>query len=203
MMTITEFCDRHHACADGRRWARASCKTMQEAWDKARPEWLIWIATRLGVLDGRTLRRFAVWSARRVQHLISDQRSVACLDVAERHADGLATDEELAAAREGALAAAGTTGGAAAAWDAAWAAAWAATRDAVGDAWDAGGDAWDAGGDAWIAAWDAARAAAGEAEAAAAGAATQAAAGAAAWATERAAQAAWLRANATPNWEAA
>ena len=43
-------------------------------------------------------RLFAVWCARQVQHLMADQRSIAALDVAERHARGDATDAELAAA---------------------------------------------------------------------------------------------------------
>lgn len=73
--------------------------------------------------------RFAVWSARQVRHLITDQRSIASLDVAERHANGDATDQELAAA--------GAAAGAAA-----WAAAGAAARDA---AWDAARDAQSAG----------------------------------------------------------
>ena len=98
----------------------------------------------LCAVDGhrREMRLFAVDCARSVQHLMTDPRSVAALDVAERHADGHATDDELAAARDAAWDAARD-----AAWDAAWAAAWDAARDA----------AWDA---AWAAAWDAARAAA-------------------------------------------
>jgi hypothetical protein len=88
-----------------------------------------------------------VWCARQVQHLMTDQRSLAALDVAERHANGEATDEELAAARAAACDAARD-----AAWAAARDAAWAAARDA---AWDAARDAaWDA---AWAAARDAAR----------------------------------------------
>ena len=105
--------------------------------------------------EWKTWRLFAVWCGRQVQHLMMDQRSVTALDVAGRHANGAATDEELAAARAAAWdaawaaawAAAGAAAGAAAraaAWDAAWAAARAAARDA---AWAA---AWDA---AWAAAW--------------------------------------------------
>ena len=81
----------------------------------------------------RSERLFAVWCARQVQHLMTDQRSINALEVAEKHANGLATDEELAAA-----------------WDAAWDAARAA---ALAAAWDA---AWDA---ARAADWAAARAA--------------------------------------------
>lgn len=62
-------------------------------------------------------RLMAVRFARQVEHLMTDQRSKDALDVAERHANGQATDEELAAAE-------------AAAWSA-WAAAWAAVRSAV------------------------------------------------------------------------
>ncbi len=94
----------------------------------------------------REWRLFAVWCARRVQHLMIDTRSVAALDVAERFARGEATVEELAAARDAARDAA---------WDAARGAAWGAARDA----------AWGA---AWAAAWDAARGAARDAARAAA-----------------------------------
>jgi hypothetical protein len=88
----------------------------------------------------REWRLFAVWCARKVRHLMTDLRSLAALDVAERHANGLATDVELAAA-----------------WAAARAAAWAAAGDAAGDAARAA---------ARKAAQDAARAAKAEAEAA-------------------------------------
>jgi hypothetical protein len=63
-------------------------------------------------------RLFAVWCARQVQHLMKDARSLAASDVAERHANGKATDKELAAAGDAARAAART-------------AAWAAARDAT------------------------------------------------------------------------
>ena len=97
----------------------------------------------------REWRLFAVWCARKVQHLLTDQRSIDALEVSEHFANGTATASELAAAGDAAWDAAG-----AAARDAAGAAArdaaWDAARDAAGDA------ARDA---AWDAAWDAARAA--------------------------------------------
>ena len=132
-------------------------------------------------------RLYAVWCAREVQHLMTDERSVKALDVAERHAHGQATDEELAAARDAARAAARDVARDASrdvARDAAWAAArdiardasraaardaaWDASRDVARDAaraaawaaaWDAARDApWDAARDAaWDAAWDASR----------------------------------------------
>ena len=93
----------------------------------------------------REIRLYAVWCARQVQHLMTDPRSIAALDVAERYANNLATEHDLDAARA-----------------AAWAAAWAAARDAAraaawAAAWDAAGDA--AGDAAWAAARDAAWAA--------------------------------------------
>ena len=132
-------------------------------------------------------RLYAVWCARQVQHLMTDARSVAALDVAERHAHGTASDQELAAARAAAWAAARDAAWAAV-WDAARAAAWAAARDAAGDA--ARAAAWAAARDA---ARDAARAAARDAAGDAAGDAAWAAARAAAWAAARDAQAAHLR----------
>lgn len=102
---IKEFCDKHAACGDGRAWAPTHCKDMAEVWQTARPNWLVWVATRKGVLTENELRRFAVWSARQVQHLMNDERSIHALDVAERYANGDATDEELAAAYAAARAA--------------------------------------------------------------------------------------------------
>jgi hypothetical protein len=77
----------------------------------------------------REIQRFAVWCARRVRHLMTDPRSVAALDVAERHARGEASDEELKAARG--LAAAAWAAEAEAASASAAAAAWAAEAEAA------------------------------------------------------------------------
>jgi len=123
MMTIAEFCDKHNACSKGREWALCECKTMDDVWRTAKPEWLLWVATRQGVLDDVTLRMFAVECARSVQHMMTDERSIAAIDVAERYALGEATDAELSDA--------GAAAGAAsdAAWAAARAAAWAAEKE--------------------------------------------------------------------------
>ncbi len=74
-------------------------------------------------LTGAQLRLFAVRCARRVQHLMADPRSIAALNVAERHAKGEATDDELVTAWAAAVAAVAAD----AAWDAA---AWAVEREA-------------------------------------------------------------------------
>ena len=121
--------------------------------------------TRAAPEHNKIWRLFAVWCARQVQHLMTDPRSLATLDIAERHAHGLATDEELAAAEH-----------------AAWAAAWAAARDAAVAAARAAARAaaWAAAEDAaWAAAMavaSAARAVAGDAARAAAMAVARAAA---------------------------
>ena len=44
-------------------------------------------------------RKCAVWCTRQVQHLMTDQRSIDALDVAWRHSDDAATDDELDAAK--------------------------------------------------------------------------------------------------------
>lgn len=71
----------------------------------------------------RLARLLAVAFAREVQHLMTDPRSLAALDTAERYAHGRATDAELGAA-----------------WGAAWSAAEDAARPTGADhARDAGG----------------------------------------------------------------
>ena len=102
----------------------------------------------LRAVDGheREMRLFAVDCARSVQHLMTDKRSLDALDVAERFANDLATQTELAAADAARVAAwaaadAATTAAWAAAWDVGWAAArvaaWAAAAAAGDAAWDA------------------------------------------------------------------
>jgi len=83
----------------------------------------------LQCLTDAQLRLYAVRCVRRVQRLMTDPRSVAALDVAERHAKGEATDKELSTA-----------------WAAAWAAAEAAAEDAADAAAEAAADAAWAGG---------------------------------------------------------
>jgi hypothetical protein len=91
----------------------------------------------------REWRLFLVWCVRQVQHLLTDPRSLAALDVAERHANGMATDEELRAAWAAAEDAAGD------ALAVARAAAWAALAAALAAAGTGAGAAWDV---AWVAA---------------------------------------------------
>lgn len=66
----------------------------------------LWVVCRESVIDKKTLRLFAVWCARQVEHLMTDERSKDALNLAERFAHGEATDEELSAARSSSFAAA-------------------------------------------------------------------------------------------------
>jgi hypothetical protein len=91
--------------------------------------------------QSKTWRLFAVWCARQVQHLMTDERSVHAINVAERHANGLATDDELDAAYAAARDARDAS-------DAAARAASYATSDAAWAAWIAARAAWNAARDA-------------------------------------------------------
>ena len=112
-LTPAEFCAATDACKEGHNWAITQ-PTMADVWDNCpRGDWLLWLAQRVNAADGRTLRLFAVWCARSTPlgdgrvtgDLLTDPRLLAALDVAERHANGQATAEELATARANARAA--------------------------------------------------------------------------------------------------
>ena len=107
----------------------------------------LWVVLRKEFLSDRSLRLFAVWCARQALAIPGNENEVCSntCDVAERYANGNATDEELAAAWTAAVDAAGAAARAAA-WAAAWTAAVDAARAAAVDA--ARAAAWDA---AWTA----------------------------------------------------
>ena len=183
-LSIEQFCDKFKACREGREWALLNCKDMEEVWQTAKYEWLIWIATREGVLTDKELQMFVVFCARQVQHLMDDQRSIKAIDVTERYINGFATNEELTAARAAARSA---VRDADAAGYAAWAAARSAVRNADAVAYAARDAAWIAAAAAWDADWAVFK----DADAA----------GYAAWAADagiKERQAAWLRENCKP-----
>lgn len=98
----------------------------------------IW-ATRCVPCHERDLRLFAVWMARQIQHLMPDARSLAALNIAERFANGLATESELTDARCDAWVAQGDIDRAGIGWEIS-AAANAAGRVAIRVACDAARD---------------------------------------------------------------
>ena len=172
MKTTLNKIREHHPCANG--WTKLLTRLGKTQADDE-PLEILTILESNGLDDAlwclravtghdRDIRLYTVWCARQVQHLMTDARSISALDVAERHAKGLATDDELAAAR-------------AAAWQAACAAdapARDAAEDAAGAAAGAAADAAWAAVDALRAAWAAARAAAWQAARAAGDAAREA-----------------------------
>ena len=129
-----------NACEPAIEWANG--KDLETAWNTCeRGDWMIWLLTESqNEVTDKQLRLIAVECCRSIQHLMTDERSINAVDVAERYANGEATDEELKEAKE-------------AASEAAWAAAWEAREAAWEAAWAA---AWEA---AWAAAWEAAAAA--------------------------------------------
>lgn len=113
--------------------------TTTQAWEASpEPDMALWALEKLGYDDKRVLRLFACWSARQVWHLLNDDRSKTAVEVAERYANGEATENEK---------------------DEALDAAWAAARDNDDD-WAAQAAAWTAHDDAFFAACGAAGSAA-------------------------------------------
>ena len=82
----------------------------------------------------RELRLFAVRCVRQVQHLLTDKRSLDALDVAERYANGDATEKEMDAAQSAAWAARYARE---AAYDAVWSAAGGARAATSAAVWSA------------------------------------------------------------------
>lgn len=140
--TARDWLRKNKACDEGYRWASRECATLSEVWETARPEWLVWVATRPGVLGDRTLWEFSCWCAEQAlpqwyAAYPDDHRPRAAIEARRGWLAGIVTDSELSAARSAAESAGSA---AAAAWSAAEsarsaaAAAWSAARSA---AWSA------------------------------------------------------------------
>ncbi len=96
-LSIYDFMDEHNACEPGRRWVAemgfTTCHETFEALCNGKSGengygWALWFATRPGVLNQHELVGFAAWCARRVAYLLTDERSVKALELAERFAAG-------------------------------------------------------------------------------------------------------------------
>ena len=110
-LTPAEFCAQTGACNDGRVFA-ARRSTMAQVWEECpRVDWLVWILNTIDApQDEKACRLYMVWCARNTplsdgrttSALLTDPRSIAALEVAERFAAGAATADELSAARSAA-----------------------------------------------------------------------------------------------------
>ena len=143
------------ACLDAREWTK-QVANLREAWAKCqRSDWMVWALRTIGFKDDRKFRLYACGCARNTPlsdgralwDLLTDQRSRTAIEVAERFAEGKATDEERQEARSAADAVADAAY-AYAARDAAYAYAYAADAayDAADDAGYAAAYAVDAAG---------------------------------------------------------
>ena len=103
MYTTLNKIRKHNPCAEG--WKKLLAHLSKSSGDDDKLPLLtileyngfddaLWA---LRAVDGydHEIRLFAVWCARQVQHLMTDPRSLAALDVAERFANGTATKDEL------------------------------------------------------------------------------------------------------------
>lgn len=110
-MTFIEQLKQHDACEDALEWV--GDKSLPEAWATCQNgDWMLWLLWNFNTnVTDKHMRLMAVRFAREVQHMMIDKRSIQALEVAERYANGEATDCELrvaarAAARVAARAAA-------------------------------------------------------------------------------------------------
>ncbi len=76
--------------------------TEAEWLDCTDPDKMLWFPLLRNKISDRKLRLFACACCRRIGNLLTDDRSQAAIEVAELYADGLATLEDLCAARENA-----------------------------------------------------------------------------------------------------
>lgn len=97
-MTLEEFCQKHAICDEGSQWALSECTSCLDAWDKLNPEWLLYVATRHGVLSENDVRKIAWWCALQVVDLTQDQRSEDAVATVQLYVDGYATLEDVSEA---------------------------------------------------------------------------------------------------------
>ena len=102
-----------HACGEAVAYAKQH-PDMESAWlNCQRPDWMLWLLDKAGYKDDTQMRLYACWCARHTPlgdgrttwDLLTDPRSRAVIEVAERFALGQATKDELTAAYAAARAA--------------------------------------------------------------------------------------------------
>lgn len=158
------------ACSEAVEWVETQ-PDLETAWNNCkRSDWMLWLDMKLNLFNDRDrrlmtcafVRRTPLGDGRVVWDLLTNERSRNAVEVAERHANGDATDDELSTAWDAARSAAWDAAGSAArsaAWDGAGSAACYAARSAAGSAADNAAEC-----AAWYAAWYAAEYAARDAQ---------------------------------------
>src|SRR5688572_29248735 len=100
---LTRLLEKLGACAEAREWA-AEYRTPAAAWAACEnPEWMLWALKACDLWDDRQGRLWACWcvrdtplsDGRKVWDLLTDERSRQAVEVAERFAEGQATEKEL------------------------------------------------------------------------------------------------------------
>jgi len=99
-ITMEEFAKEYNPCIEAQEWAKLNCKSMREVWEKVKPEWLVWIATRKDILPVKTLRLFALYCAKQVKHLTKDERIIKVIEITEKYLNGEVSRKELIKAKQ-------------------------------------------------------------------------------------------------------
>lgn len=132
-LTIAEFCELHGAFDENDELANDSRHLTIDVWKSLPPEWVVWVATRRGVLSSRQLRLYALFCCDHVSGFLNDERSKKAVIVARGFLEGEHCEKSLAEAEEH---------------------AWAAVRDASNTAErTASGSDWQRKWAAWAAKW--------------------------------------------------
>ena len=133
-ITVQGFVEKYHPCAEGAAFARKYA-TMHDVWNalangKGDPSWLIWLASRDGIVDRKVLVRATCKAVRTTPvgdktlwKALTDERSRNAIVVAEQWVDGRATLDDVRKAAYTAYTAANAAAATAYAADAADAAA--------------------------------------------------------------------------------
>ena len=100
---LSAFSSAHNPCTDGEEFL-SRCSSPGEAWRTAKPEFLVWAATRPGVLSWEELGRFACFCARQNWEVLGPVGRDA-IETAERYWNGQAHVNEVRRAAYAAYAA--------------------------------------------------------------------------------------------------
>ena len=119
---LQKFLNTNEVCLGGiTRLQDVGAETLEEAWDKASDEDLIWAVTRPGVMNPEQRRLFLVMVLESIEYKLTDPRSKNILE--KLRTNEPITDEDLAAAWDASNFARVVSDFSDAASDAAWAAA--------------------------------------------------------------------------------